>query len=127
MKILTKPEIYLRLGLGMTFLYSGYDIYKNPSDWIGYIQTLPKWMLDAVESYTSLSTFLTIQGITEIIFGIILLVWFSPPKLIRLVSFLIGIKLIAILYFIGIDGVTFRDIGLVGASFALSAIAHRKS
>jgi uncharacterized membrane protein YphA (DoxX/SURF4 family) len=127
LKILGKPEIYLRIGLAGTFIYSGYDIYKNPSNQIGYVETLPQWILDAVQSYMPLSMFLTIQGITEIIFGIILLVWFSPPKIIRLVSVLVGVKLILILYFLGIDTVTFRDIGLVGAVFALAAIEHKKS
>ena len=55
------PEIYIRAGLGLTFLYSGYDIYKNPTEWIGYVNQLPQWMLDGITSYVTLDMFLLIQ------------------------------------------------------------------
>ena len=36
----TQPEVFVRLGLGLTFLYSGYDIYKNPENWMWYLEPM---------------------------------------------------------------------------------------
>lgn len=125
----TKPEVFIRLGLGITFLYSGYDIVfneKNRAIWEGYINSLPDWMISAITSYTTLETFLVIQGVTELIFGVALLLWFLPEKYIKIVALLISLKLAFILWFIGIDPVTFRDIGLLGMSLALLSIASKR-
>jgi hypothetical protein len=123
---LIKPEFFLRLGLGITFIYSGYDIYTNPSSWIGYVNALPEWLLELVTSFTTLETFLLFQGISEIILGAALLMWFLPKKLLKLVSLLIAIKLALILWLVGVDTITFRDIGLLGTALGIFAIAHRK-
>lgn len=124
-----KPELFIRLGLSLTFLYSGYDIVfnaKNAALWEGYINSLPAWVLEAIKSYSSLHTFLFIQGATELIFGALLLFWFLPKKYIKYIAIFISLKFILILWFIGIDPITFRDIGLLGMSLALLSISSKR-
>ncbi len=125
---LAKPETFLRLGLGLMFLYSGYSIYSNPGMWESYVTDLPQWVQMLI-AYVHLTVpqFLTIQGVAEMIFGAVLILWFLPLWLVRTVSILITLELASILILIGVTGVTFRDIGLVGAAIALVLTLYRKT
>lgn len=120
-KRITQPEVFLRLGLGLTFLWSGYNHYTNPENWIGFLEQFPSWILDPIAPYATLEQLLLGQGILEMIFGLIFILWFIPHGIVKLVSFIVVLELAFILWLIGIDSVTFRDIGLLGASLAVFA------
>ena len=79
-----------------------------------------------------LNTYLQIQGTVEIIFALILLAWFLKPKIVRWVAILSSLEFLAILLLALFPWseanflVTFRDIGLLGASVALVLVIGRK-
>ena len=111
-------SIPLRLGLGFMYLYSGYDIFMHPTAWKWAVTQLP----DAIEAPIKMFgviEFLRIQGATEILLGLIFLAWFLPRPFVRLAALISAVEMAAILLLVGIDTVTFRDIGLVGAGLAL--------
>ena len=117
------PEWALRLGLGLMYLYSGYDLFVNPRHWYGFI---PRWLTQAVSQVASVESYLRLQGIVEVIIGLLLLLWFLPRGMVRLASFLAMIEMAGILIFVGIDPITFRDIGLLGAAAALVIISFQQ-
>ena len=51
--------------------------------------------------------------------GICLLGWFFPRWCVRVAAILFTVQITLILIFSGVDAVTFRNIGLVGAALAL--------
>ena len=51
--------------------------------------------------------------------GICLLGWFFPRWCVRMAAMLFTVQITLILIFSGVDAVTFRNIGLVGAALAL--------
>jgi len=55
-----------------------------------------------------------------------LLVWFTPRWLVRAVAVLGIAEMIGILVFVGIDMVTFRDMGLLGAMASLYLLSLKK-
>lgn len=122
---LSKPEIYVRLGLGIMFLYSGYDIIRNPDNWISFIGNTPEWARSIIEQIGT-DKFLLGQGIVEMLIGVVMLVWFLPRRLLKLAAFVAVIEIASILWLVGIDLVTFRDIGLLGAAVSVLAFAARR-
>ena len=108
----------LRLGLAATYLYSGYDLFMHPGSWHWAVRGLPIFIQNIIDAI-GIDTYLQFQGATELLFAIVLLVWFLPKKLARVVSALIMLEMIGILLLVGIDPITFRDFGLVGAAAAL--------
>jgi uncharacterized membrane protein YphA (DoxX/SURF4 family) len=119
------PEWVLRISLAVMYFYSGVDIMRHPSAWHWAIRPLPQFMQDIIQSI-GIDTFLTIQGAIEVLFGIILILWFLPKVLSTIVALFSAVEMLAILIFTGIDAITFRDIGLLGASFALFIILIRR-
>ncbi|TSC67326.1 MAG: hypothetical protein G01um101472_447 [Parcubacteria group bacterium Gr01-1014_72] len=119
------PEWLLRLGLGVMYLYSGIDIVRHPDAWSWAIRQLPD-VIEAIPKAIGVEIFLKGQGIVEIIFAAVFLLWFMPRALVRIVAFLSALEMLAITLLVGVDAVTFRDIGLIGASLALSLIAGRR-
>lgn len=116
-KIKTKEMNYqktsfliLRLGLAATYIYSGLDLILHPRAWIIFV---PSWFNDLLP--VSTLTYLQFQGAVELmlaagfIFGIGL----------RAVSFISALEMLAILLFYGFDGVTFRDLAILGGSLAV--------
>ncbi|MBI2122022.1 MAG: hypothetical protein HYT98_02765 [Candidatus Sungbacteria bacterium] len=120
------PEWPLRLGLGIMYLYSGYDLMLNPSAWIWAV---PWWFSKIVTFLMPLDSYLRLQGAGEFIMGVLFLApleliltgraWFSIRHVLRVVSILAVIELVGILIFTGIGPITFRDIGLLGGAIAL--------
>lgn len=108
----------LRLGLGATYVYSGYDLFKHPGSWQWAVRGLPLFMQNIIDAI-GINTYLQIQGVAELLFAAVLLLWFLPKKLAKFVSVLIVLEMVGILLFVGIDTITFRDFGLVGAAAAL--------
>lgn len=117
------PEWPLRLGLGLMYLYSGYKLFYFPQNWYGFV---PQWFSQTVTSVISINTYLRFQGIAEFIIGLLFLSWFSGMRGIQLAAlFAIG-EFLLILIFVGIDLITFRDIGLLGAATTLLIIIRQE-
>ena len=116
------PAWPLRLGLGFMYIYSGYDLFSNPQHWYGFV---PQWLSQAATQIVSVEAYLRLQGMGEIILGLLFLAWFSGQWGVRIASILAALEMALILIFIGIDPITFRDIGLLGAALALLILSFR--
>ncbi|MDP3770558.1 MAG: hypothetical protein Q8R40_06515 [bacterium] len=110
------PEWALRLGLGLMYLYSGYDLIVKPSHWYGFV---PQWFSQMVTQTTSVENYLRIQGMGEGLIGVLFLAWFLPRYAVRTACLVTILEMSMISLFVGIDPITFRDIGLLGAALAL--------
>lgn len=123
-------EWSLRLGLGVMYLYSGFDLMKHPGSWHW---ALPYWLSQAIQKFVALDTYLRFQGLVEILMALVLLAWFLKPKLVFWVALISTLELLGILILAFIPFkeanflITFRDIGLLGASLALTGLLWRKS
>ncbi len=118
------PEWILRLSLGAMYLYSGIDLVRHPKAWYWVIRPLPQFAQDVINAF-GIDLFLRIQGLIELTFAVILVLWFLPKILSKIVAIFIVIEMAAILFFVGVDGVTFRDIGLLGAALALYVLLNK--
>ncbi len=114
------PEWPLRLGIGLMYLYSSYDIFYNTAQWKGYI---PPWMFHIIIPVMPLELFLKIQAIGEFVLALMLMAWFSGRRSVQIASMLATLEMVFIILFSGIDRSTFRDIGLLGAGLALVIMA----
>jgi hypothetical protein len=120
------PEWALRLSLGAMYLYSGIDILRHPSAWTWAVNTLPAFVREPIVSFGVLD-FLFYQGIGEVLLAIVFLAWFMPKVVVRYAGLLSGVEMVLILFLVGIDAITFRDIGLAGAGFALYLMLVKKN
>lgn len=114
------PVWPLRLGLGLMYLYSGYDLIAYPFHWYGFV---PRWFSAAVTPLLSLENYLRFQGAGEMALGFLLLAWFLPPWISRIAAAAAAAEMAAILLFVGLDPITFRDIGLLGGALALCLLS----
>lgn len=95
----------------------------NPQHWYGFV---PKWLSRLVTTTVSIDTYLLAQGAGELVLGLLFLVWFLPRAGVRTVAALAAAEVGLIILFVGIDPITFRDIGLLGAAGALLILSFRK-
>ncbi len=129
MRIYTRvlnAEWMLRLGLGAMYIYSGLSLVKNPEKWKWAVLGLPQSMISTIQSI-GIERFLMAQGIVEIIFAATFVLWFIPRKISMLCAFLSALEMVFILIFLGVDGGTFRDIGLLGATLGLYVLLKKNS
>lgn len=112
------PEWLVRLGLGFMYIYSGADILRHPGSWTWAVRQLPDW-IEWIPNVIGAERFLFLQGIGEIFLAFLLLAWFLPRKLLFIAAIITSAEMVIILLLVGLDAVTFRDIGLLGASLAL--------
>src|SRR3989344_9261696 len=112
------PEWVLRISLAAMYFYSGFDLLQHPKSWYWAIRPLPSPVQEIIHSF-GIDLFLQIQGVIELIFAAILIFWFLPRIFAMIVALLTSIEMALILIFVGVDGVTFRDIGLLGAAISL--------
>lgn len=117
-----RPEWPLRIGLGLMYVYSGTSLIRHPLDWQGY---LPQWFSDAVSRLVPLTAYLKVQGVGELALALVFLAWFLPHSLVRIAAALAALEMLGGLLFVGIDLVTFRDIGLLGGAAALFVMTWR--
>jgi len=103
------PYLFLRLGLAVTFIWIGVDIFRNPNTWIGYVPVDPGFSL-------SREAALSVGGVFDVTLGLMLLfrVWS------KLAGWLAVLHLVAILIVQGINAVLIRDVGLLGTALALA-------
>ena len=123
-----KPEFVLRLSLAAMYLYSGVDIFTNPKSWtwaapVGLKNFLVSLAVDA-DAYLIL--FLKVQAVMELIIAAVFLLWFLPRRLVKWLALISTLEMGLILIFTGVNNVTFRDFGLLGASSALFLMYARK-
>ena len=122
-----KPEWPLRIALGAMYLYSGIDLVRHPTAWHW---ALPYWMREIITSVLSLDTYLVGQGIVELAFAVVLLAWFLPRGAVWVVTVASVFEFAAILILAFVPfsevnfSITFRDIGLLGASIALFLLVY---
>lgn len=115
-----KPQTPLQIGLSLTYLYSGFGLIKEPADWLHFV---PDWLFGIVPDVALLSRVLQIQGVGELLLGALLIVSTSKPKLLYVLSILGALHVAVILLVGGVDLITFRDIGLLGAWITLALLA----
>ena len=118
------PEWPLRLGLGLMYLYSSYDIFYNTEIWKSYV---PPWFFHLITPIMPLGLYLKIQSVGEFIMALLFLAWFSGRRGLQIVSALATFEMAGILLSSKLHNIIFRDIGLLGASIALLIIAFQQS
>ncbi len=100
----------LRLGLALTYLYSGPSLILSPESWLGF---LPPWFAGILP--VAPETYLQIQGAVEILLALSFLTGFG----ITWAALISAAEFFGILVFHGIDLISFRDIAILGSSLAL--------
>ena len=65
-----------------------------------------------------IDTYLMLQGASEVFFALVFLLWMWP-RLTRVVALFAAVEMVAILLMVGVDSITFRDFGPLGAAIAL--------
>lgn len=113
-----RPEVPLRLGFGLMYLYSGYSLITSPSAWVAFTKVLSATLQKIIEAIGT-NTFLFGQGVGEIILAAVFLLWFMPVRWVKLAAFLAILEMASILWLVGVDAITFRDMGLLGGLITL--------
>jgi hypothetical protein len=109
----------LRIGFGLMYIYSGYSLVVHPTSWLWALRGLPQSFQLFINNQVGASTYLIGQGIGELVLAFIFLAWFLPIKFLKLATILAILELVVIILLIGIDPITFRDIGLLSAVLSL--------
>lgn len=119
-----KPELILRLSLAITYFYSGFSLFTNPTSWTQFV---PIWLKETLADFNfPLTAFVQVQGAVEILLALIFVIWFMPRNLVRYAAFFSALEMALILTFAGIDLVTFRDIGLLGVALTIFLIYRER-
>jgi len=124
------PVWVLRFTLGAMYLYSGFDLFRHPTAWVWAI---PYWLRTFMGQVVEVTSYLKFQGVIEIVFAFVLLAWFLKPSLVRRVAFfsaleMAGILALALLPFSESNFlITFRDIGVLGASLSLFLLLSKQN
>ena len=122
MKIGTEWPI--RVGCGFVNLYSGFFLLTDPQRYYKYV---PGWLSSFANAIASLDAYLRLQGIGEMMIAMGLLGWFFPRWCVRSAAILLTVEMTFILIFVGVDAVTFRNMGLVGAALALLSSSYEET
>lgn len=107
----------LRVAMAITFLWIGILIFKDPEAWGSFLQPWAQNFLVLPLKQAMIAT-----AILDIAVGVFLLI----DVLTWLAAIVAGVHLVVILITVGIDAVTVRDIGLLGAAIALAVAAWPK-
>ena len=75
----------------------------------------------------SVESYLRLQGVGEFIIGLLFLAWFSGKLGVKIATVLATLEMALIVLVVGIDPITFRDIGLLGAASALLILSFQKN
>ncbi len=74
-----------------------------------------------------MDVYLKVQGLGELIIGFLFLTWFFGKWGLRTASILASLEMTLIILLVGVDLITFRDIGLLGAALAILVISFTPS
>jgi uncharacterized membrane protein len=110
------PAFLLRMGLAATFLYAAISGFVQPDDWVGFF---PEWLRALIPAYLMLLAF----GVFEIAVALALIFnkytyWAAHLYALTMVGIVIANP--------GALIITFRDIGLAFAGWALAALSSQK-
>ncbi len=105
-----KSKIFLQMSLAFVFIYFGIDKIVKPELWMGF---MPMWMMKMMPF--PMAVFMLLNGIFEILIGVLIL--FKPS--VKGAALLMSVFLFFIILSLGINNLTVRDVGLLGASLAL--------
>jgi len=120
------PAWILRVSLGVSYLYSGYDLLVHPTGWYWAIRGLPQFIQTIITDSIGLDHFLRTQGVAELMIAFAMVAWFLPKWALKWASFLVVAQMALILIFVGLSLDTFRDIVILGAGLALFVISLKK-
>ena len=119
-----KPEFVLRLSLAAMYFYSGYSLLTSPRSWTQFVPFGFKEILGRINF--PVASFIQVQGVGELFIATVFLLWFLPRRLVKWLALISTLEMGLILIFTGVNNVTFRDFGLLGASSALFLMYARK-
>lgn len=108
----------LRIALGITFMWIGILIVQDPEAWGGYIQPWAAKLLPLPLKEMMVGT-----GVLDIVIGFLIV----TNILTWLAAGIGAIHLVIVLITSGINSITVRDIGLLGAAVAVSLINWPKN
>lgn len=120
-----KVEWSLRLGLAAVFGYSSIDMLWHPTAWHWAVHGLPLFVQNIITAI-GIDVYLMLQGASELFFALVFLLWIWP-RLTRAVALFAAVEMASILLLVGVNGFTFRDFGLLGATSALFFIKSNLS
>ena len=104
----------LRLGLAFIFLWFGIDKFIHPDYWIN--AWVPFWFKEILGRFgIGNLNFIYANGIFEVVIGLGLIF----NILVKLFAVLIALFLLFVIFSFGLNEVTVRDVGLIGAALAL--------
>ena len=118
------PTWPLRLGLGLMYLYSGIDIIRHPSAWTWAI---PPWFSQLVSTLMPIETYMKAHGASELLLAVVFLLWFLPRRVVLFAAFISCVEIAGILLLAPFSQflITFRDLGVLGASLALFLLSFK--
>ncbi|MBM3232674.1 DoxX family protein [Candidatus Pacearchaeota archaeon] len=99
----TAPVI-LRIGLSLVFLWFGINQLLYPLNWIGWV---PGFASSTIDPFT----IVFVNGISEIVFGVLLLIGLYT----RIASFLLALHMLGITLSVGWNEIGVRDFGILMA------------
>lgn len=111
MRLTSSTYHIVRVGMGITFLWIGILILRDPAGWGGFLQPWALKLLIMPVEQVMMAT-----AVLDMLVGLLLLIdtWTF------MASFIASIHLVVILITTGINEVTVRDIGLLGGTIALA-------
>lgn len=122
-----RPEWPLRLGLGFMYLFSAYDMWTHPTAWYWALRPLPQFLQIIINNQIGIDNYLKLQAAGELLLAILFLVWFLPRRVTHYAVGFAALEMFLIVSLVGINAITFRDIGLLGAALALFIILFRQN
>ncbi len=106
----------LRSGLAIVFLYASVDAFSDASSWIGFV---PQW----VQAIIPGMLFLTLFAAGEAVLAVWLLSG-QKPFIASMISNII--LLLIIIINVAVLDILFRDVAILFASLALTALSYEK-
>jgi uncharacterized membrane protein YphA (DoxX/SURF4 family) len=106
------PQLLLRAGLALMFLYAAISGLTNPNSWVGY---LPHLITDHTDAHTVMPFFS--------MYELVLATWLLSGLYVRYAALLVAVTLAGIvLSNMSLFAITFRDMALMFAALALAAM-----
>ncbi len=110
-------SLFLRVGIGFSFLYVGIAVFLDPSSWIGFVPSF-------IENFISKELFLYTHGL----FDLFLALWIISGKKTFYASILASLTMFGIIIFnLNSLDIIFRDISILFAIIALGILSWEKN
>ena len=106
---------FLRVGLGLIFLWIGLQEIFHPRNWMRYI---PAWL----HTTTGIDVFLYILGLINFIIGILILIGMFT----RISTFIACLQLFGVIVTVGYGAIAVRDFGLLMMAISLLILGPGK-